>query len=143
MKKIRIMSILALVLFTITSLSSCDKAKGLEGTTWEGDFDFMFVTDDGDGRYQFDGTITLDFTADEADVIAKFKMRDMDDGYTENLTFKGRAKYTYESDKITLKVNWKNEEAYVYGDEGKWTGTVDKTTMTLKNVFGETVKFKK
>jgi len=148
MKKIRFLVILSFVLLTLIGFYACDKKPDeikLDGTAWEGDCDFMFVTPDGEGKYQFDGTITIDFAKDDADVVAKFKLKDMYYGDTENVTFKGTAKYTYESegDKITVRVNWKGEEPYIYGDDGKWTGTVDQTTMTLKNVFGETVKFKK
>jgi len=140
MKNIKFRTILALVLFTLLSLQSCDKAKQLEGTTWEGDCDF--TVDRWDEKY--DGTITISFAADDADVVAKFKVKDTyyGDTYTEN--HKATATYTCEKDVVTLRIKWKTGESFIDDiDDGKWSGTFDKTTMTLKNVFGETVRFKK
>ena len=146
MKKIRFLTILFIAL-TLIGFYSCDKKPDeikLNGTTWVGDCDFIFeVYDDGYYKYDFNGTITIDFTEDKADVVAKFKMIDPDYPIPENLTFKGTGTYTRENDNITVRVSWKTDEPYVYGDEGKWTGTIDNTTMILRNVFGETVRFKK
>ena len=136
-----IVSIFFFSLFVMTSLQSCDKAKALDGTTWNGECDFVDPDDD-DITYK--GTVTISFVGDNADIVAKLKGKDAYDGYTWTFTEKGTASYTYEKKTITLRVKWKDDDMD-YLDDGKWTGTVDTKagTMKLKNVFGEAVTFKK
>ena len=125
-------------LFTLTTLHSCDKSKKLDGTTWEGECGFDDPTE---GNITHEGTVSISFTSENADIIAKFKVKDTYYGGTENETHKGTATYTCEKNNISIKIKWDGE---MYGlDDGKWNGTFDETIITLKNVFGETVKFKK
>jgi hypothetical protein len=153
MKKIRILAILAFVLFTLIGFYSCDKKPDeikveLNGTEWEGEVEF------GKGPsnepYTYKGNISISFASDDADIVVKMKITHtywdswnyqwITDSYTE--TYKGTATYSCEEDKVTLKIKWKNDDVDDI-DDGKWSGTFDQTKMTLKNVFGETVKFTK
>ena len=72
---------------------------------------------------------------------------DPDFGYqssTDNETFRGITTYTYEKNVIILEIKWQESQIDEF-DDGKWSGTVDEktNTMTLENVFGENVTFKK
>jgi len=134
MKNIKLTTILAFCFFALIGLNSCDKAGKLDGTNWEGECEFKAHDE------KWNGTISISFSKDDADIVAKFKVKSYWSDYTE--TYKGTATYNCEKDKITLKIKWK-EDRIDDIDDGKWSGTFDKTTMTLKNVFGETVKFKK
>ena len=141
-----IFTIFIFSLFVMITLQSCDKAKALDGTTWDGNGSFSY-TEYGCSS-KGDGTISISLTAGSADVSAKFKVKDCDSD-TWNETYKGSGTYTYDKGNITLNIKWKeNEDAYPEIDDidnGKWTGTVDTKagTMNLKNVFGESVTFKK
>jgi len=164
MKKILVM---ALSLFVLLSFNSCDKAKQLEGTSWDGKIELKFSdSDEYEGTsYRWEivekGDISISFAGDDADIVVKMKgtiqswsrywdyywgewVEDYD---TESFieTYKGTATYSCEKDKITFSsIKWKDDLDELLDDlDGKWSGTFDGTTMTLKNVFGETVKFTK
>ena len=126
-------------IFVLTTFNSCDKSKKMDGTNWEGDCDFV---DSYDGE-KYSGTISISFAGDEADIVAKFKIKDIYYGDSWNEIYKGTATYTLDKKDINIKIKWKEDYDIDYLDDGRWRGTIDKTTMTLKNVFGETVKFKK
>ena len=111
----------------------------MDGTNWEGDCDFVAPYDN---EVKFSGTISISFAGDAADIVAKFKVKDIYLDDTWNETYKGTATYTLDKKNINIKVKWKDDGVDNI-DDGKWTGTIDKTTMTLRNVFGETVNFKK
>ena len=128
--KVQLAVILVFGLFAVATLPSCDKASRFNGTTWEGDYE------DSD---QNKGTIELAFSESSVDITNKFKNQS---------TEKATASYTYEKKTMSFgALKFKGSDADFledYYDGGKWTGTVDKDVMTLRNVLkGETVKFKK
>jgi hypothetical protein len=130
-----VVSILFLGFFTLTILNSCDKTKKFDGSTWTGDYS---STLDGD---KVSSTITLSFNGDQVTISGKIKYSGYG-GDTEPV--KATGNYTYEKKKMSINVTWKSDSEWMeYYDEGRWTGSVDKTTMTLNNVIGETVKFTK
>ena len=159
---------LAFVLVSLFALifNSCEKTnKLLEGKTWSEYISFYdppeaenypFISQYDPGYFDsYSGRVTIEFTTkEEADVSVKFTVREYyykyisesygwmksDDGQYEEI-YKGVATYTCEGNDVSLRVKWKNPEAYDF-DDGKWTGTVDNLhQMTLKNVFGKTVIF--
>jgi hypothetical protein len=134
MQKFHLKSKLWAMIFCLiasASFNSCDKAKQLEGTTWEGDCDFY---SNYYGRH--DGTVSIYFTTTDADIRADFK----NDG--DKVICKGTANYSCDKDQISIRIRWKDDWIDDI-DDGRWTGKVEKNTMTLRNVFGETVRFKK
>jgi hypothetical protein len=107
----------------VVGLTSCDKAKQLDGTTWE-------------GGTKIDLTnlkVSIEFEYGEATIYGKAS------GYL-NRTFKGVATYSCKKNDITLDIRWLDNWVNSY-DEGIWKGTIKGKTMILRNVYGETVEF--
>ena len=63
--KVQLAVILLCGLFAVATISSCDKAKKLNGTTWTGDYEDEDWT----------GDIELSFSGDAVDVTAKISNR--------------------------------------------------------------------
>ena len=133
-------------LFALSTLNSCDKTKKFDGTTWEGDGE-KIINAYG-SKYTYKGPITISFSSGgNADIKASLK--DSKDG--DKVNCKGSATYTYDGKNMSIRVKWKSLTAEQFDeedllkkfDEETWNGTVDKTTMTLKNVFEENVTFSK
>ena len=139
--------ILVISLFVLTNLQSCDKAKQFEGTTWESSsfkvseelynpWEDEFIT------VEYTITVTISFNKDDANVVARASFIDPNTDFPTNSTVIGTAKYTYKKKDMSVNVTW--NVASVYGiDNGNWKGTVNNTTMTLNNVFNQTVTFTK
>ncbi len=144
---------MAIIIAVVAGLcmQSCSKAKQLEGSTWSGNCDIIL-----DQMLTFSGPVTLSFTADKnVAVIAILS----DPGYG-TLTARGMASFSSVGKKIFLDVKWatithENTGEYYLDDykwwnqkledidTGKWSGTMNKTSMTLESVFGKTVTFNK
>ena len=147
-------AIILVSLFVLTSLQSCDKAKQFEGTTWKSNtfetvkiLQNIDIDDDGDpiivrDTVNFKLIVTISFSKENADVVANLSYTHPFLGYV-NGNEKGTASYSYKKKDMSVNVRWNRPTAMDILDQGMWKGTADKTTMTLKNVFDETVTFTK
>ena len=141
-------AIILVSLFVLTSLQSCDKAKQFEGTTWKSSsfktsenvlidpLDEEWVT------VNYTIIVTISFNKDDADISAEASFINPSTNLPDKSLVKGTAKWTYNKKDMSVNARWNTSSVYNL-DKGNWTGTADKTTMTLKDVFGETVKFTK
>ena len=133
--KVQLAVILVCGLFAVATLSSCDKAKQLKNTTWEGDYE----KDDDNEQ----GTIELSFSDSEVDITMKIGAGTV----SQATTYRATASFTCEKKDISFgALKWKGTSTLENkdNDSGKWKGTLDKDVITLKNVLkGMTVKFKK
>jgi hypothetical protein len=123
MKKSKILLVLVFSVLASTCFYSCDKAGQLEGTFWEG------------GNYQselFNWNFTNTVIYFETTSRASIKVIDILSGDVYRYT---SASYSCKGNKITLTVG-------AIPNHQTWSGKVKKRTMTLDNVFGETVEFK-
>ncbi|MDR0605267.1 MAG: hypothetical protein LBG80_13270 [Bacteroidales bacterium] len=129
--KLKVTAIIMFIgFFTVTVLNSCDKTKQFDDTTWVGKYD----GDEGEGE------IILSFSGDQVKAALK-----IEEGgglpphrYESNLVT-----YTYEKKKMRFTPKWKDDDLDDEYDDDAWSGTVDKTSMKLNNVLGESVTFKK
>jgi len=105
-----------LTLATGLVFNSCNKDEHFDGQEWVGE---QFKN--GDEKID----ITLSFTGNQ--VSAKFKIKNP---YYGDESFTAKGTYTYDKKKVTMKVV--NDD---YGVDDKWSGKVDKKTMTLNVVL--------
>ena len=136
--------ILGVGLLAVAALHSCDKAKQFEGTTWNcNSFDFPITYNYGEEdtiSVNIQTTITISFRKKDADIVARLLVANPWTQIPFNRYAKGTATYLYDKGKMSLEVLWNTENMI---DDGIWTGTADKKTMTLNNVFGKSIKFTK
>ena len=152
--KVQLAVILVCGLFAVATISSCDKAKKLNGTTWSGDYE--------DDTHK--GDIELSFSGDAVDISISLTQKTSTGGGGGNpyqpssmpeksmhkaaTNYKAEASFTCEKTDISFgTIKWKSTTSNLESkdsESGKWKGTVDKDVITLKNVLaGQTVKFKK
>jgi hypothetical protein len=137
MKKLKLLLTLISILF-ITCFYSCnnsqDNSEELEGTAWESS-SFKRVIDD----YFVQGD----------KIVIVFKLNNCAKIYIKNFTIEGfwgvpqeyEAMYDYKGGKLTIEID-AGELPPEYNFLKTWTGKVLSETMTLNNVFGETMKFR-
>ena len=135
--------VVILIGFTLTIFQSCDKAKELDGTSWEGEF--HFYDNDYEDSYDYDVTINISFTEDNVDIVAKLKSIEFG-----NENYKASGTFRCERKNITIDIKrWWGGRMPEHNDwvedvgGRKWSGTFNEKTMTLRNVFRETVILKK
>jgi hypothetical protein len=118
--------------------------KSLIGTTWESDFFKCDYVEEGVQFLQC-SKITISFKEGVndgkkyylAEITNEFSdVMDLETLRHYSLTIYTSAEYTVDGKNINIRLYSDN-----YG--GNWTGTVEKDKMTLKNVFGKTVEFRK
>jgi len=133
MKKLKLLLTLISILF-IACFYSCDKSEQLEGTVWESG-SFMRVIDD----YLVQGDkIVIAFKSNNC---AKIYIKDFAIGSFWGVPQEYEATYGYKGSNLTIEIE-APELFSEYSYFTHWTGKVASRTMTLKNVFGETMKFK-
>jgi hypothetical protein len=149
--KVREMRVIVLIfsLLVMLGLHSCNKPPQLESTTWEGnakpDMEITYVLDNDTVNIDLDITLTIDFNVKDAYITARVSNTSSKPSLIPSSTqyYKGTAMgYVYEEGKISMDVKWNNERLNTM-DDGKWTGEVEKKTMTFNNVFGQMVTFTK
>jgi hypothetical protein len=108
-------------------------------------------------RGTFDGDIKLFFTGEGNTVNISGRLTgtliNSYPGFSDedriNIPIKGSGAYLLDKKDISIYISLDEESLYEMDyfqadiDDDKWTGKVDKNTMTLNNVFGKTVVFKK
>jgi hypothetical protein len=141
--------LLIISLFVATGFFSCEKdIESLRGTSWESDsiegkLDPNFTFEGNNGLIIRDGKISIFF-----DRRNKYHNAYIDFHYLELYdSISGNAydipcvpaitRYTYKRKNLTLK--FKDNLLL----ESHWTGKIEGDIMTLENVFGATVKFRK
>ena len=147
LKTRRTVVVLAFSLFAVMALHSCNKPPQLEGTKWDGSFE---VTEEFYNPYEqkmdtinSNVTLTISFHKKDAYVTARIATTNPFSKEPMTLFKSGTATdYTYEKGKVSLEIEWKDESMKAM-DDGKWTGTVEKKTMTLENSSARKVIFTK
>ena len=139
MKIIKIFFVSTIVFYSllaITCFYSCDKTEKLNGSTWVGKSTFIDAEGDSGNT-----TIYISFTKDNADISIVLYYLD----WELALGCGGKATYVCDKNDITLKVTLYSDNPFGFSNQwtGAWTGSFDKNTMTLNDVFGETVRFTK
>ena len=141
--------ILVFIFFTQACFYSCDKPNILDWTTWESDY-FEFEYKDTsvppppylNEELVLRGQMTVSFEEENFARITTFsfelfdKKNNITYSYCDNIFH--IASYTCDGNKVTLTFH---SDGSFSGQ--RWTGNVRKTTMDLRIVFGETVKFTK
>jgi len=148
-------NVLGLVVGTVASavfltavLCSCDKSKQFDGTIWgSGKMETVSIEtyDISTGNIiavEYNATVTISFEEKKANVVARLSLLKPWVWLPETLTMRGTAAYVCEKDKMKLNVKW-NDATMLLIDDGNWSGTTDKSTMTLDNVLRQTVTFTK
>jgi len=131
---------LATILFLSMNFYSCNKPEKLHGTSWESDY---FETEFEGDIYRIE-KITIFFGEPDRYFNTSVDIK-VYEAYHPifNTTHDGVlsvfANYTFEGKNLTLKFVNTTEPSL----EQDWVGTVDKKTMTLRNVLGKTVEFRK
>jgi hypothetical protein len=124
MKKRKLLLTLFFSLFVSTCFYSCDKQGQLEGTIWQSSY-FQ------DANYEWAfRKIAIYFPSGIN--YASITILSMD----SDLLGSTSASYTCKGNKITLTVG-------AIPNHQTWEGKISKNTMTLDNVFGRTLEFKK
>jgi len=151
----KLWAVIIFSLFVSAGFYSCDKDEGkskLSGTTWEVDyFESDVITDESFGKYIVRcDKIIISFKEGVdhkkyywADVFTEnFELYDQ----ILNISYSGfygvehlSADYTYNGKNLALTFR----ETSGFFSEQNWAGTIDGDIMTLINVFGTTVMFKK
>ena len=155
----------AVVLFSLlvsASFYSCDKERendkkaSLSNTSWEcGYFEGKYIA----SGYYADGDTELILRCDKITISFREGIDNDEKYYWTNITIKKieiydpdldisltsedeiseSANYTYKGKNITIEL----ESPERLFSEQNWTGKIEKDKMTLKNVIGATVEFKK
>ena len=157
--KLKLPAVIACILFLFATLYSCkkdnDQQENINGTTWswrgsESRDDLLLV-----GSYPNDGNnftydlycslIIISFSNSGASVDIAFIAYIQElDAWTDSqkfYTLGPNASYTYKGKNINIKFGL--EMLTFDFPEQIWTGTVNKNTMNLENVFGASVKLGK
>jgi hypothetical protein len=145
---VKILNFSVFTLFTLTCFYSCDKYEKFDGTTWESDYFEI--------KYQdpvmpppgclheelfLRGKMTISFTKNNASVFIKdLELFDKINAIVYYMLdpFQQSVNYTYKRKDLIL---YFDTEGYFPGQH--WVGTVDKTTMSLRIISGETIILKK
>ena len=149
MKKLKLLLPFVSILFIIC-FYSCDKSKDnseqLERTTWESSyFKGKFYGRDCWIEVECD-KVTISFnTGKKADITFQncvIAAPDMNWGSMVDL-YDNSSNYTLKGKTITLKPKFTVPFSWAPIPEQNWTGEMIGERMTLKNVFGKTVDFRK
>jgi hypothetical protein len=150
--KSKLWVVIIFVLFLSASFYSCDKDKDqdqqeiLSGTTWSWESssrDSIYMgsyLDNNDLTYNlYCNKIIISFGDSSASMRVAFSAYyPKFNNWASTQDFLG-ASYTYKGRNITIKPELERD----FLPEQNWTGTVDKNTINLKNVFGSSVKLNK
>ena len=156
--KSKLPAVIACILFLFTTLHSCkkdnDQQEIISGTTWswesESRDEFLMIKTyiDNNNGFIYDlycNKIIISFRDSKANVgiafTAHYVELDAWAGSQEFYALGPNASYTYKGKNINIKPEF--EMIAIDLPEQIWTGTVNKNTMNLENVFGASVKLGK
>ncbi|MCL2291119.1 MAG: hypothetical protein FWC34_10555 [Bacteroidetes bacterium] len=146
--KSKLLLILVFCLCALACFYSCDKPDSLEWTTWESDYfeiEYKPLLPPHpylDEELILRGEMTISFQGGDAYIaIDRLELFDRRNGIIYHPYDPWGKNASYTCDRKNLTLNFSSTVDSFWGQT--WTGKVGKTTMNLKIVFGETVRFTK